>query len=121
MGFPTSTQAEYLSMVRCKIPLHRLFCYLFRPLHRRNEVEKSNLYTGCSIYVSRNEFLIKPSRLGTKHSRAKAYEREDHLLSPNFEERLLPTCQLSPGASPAYQVFFCIRTDFLFYLLNKNH
>ncbi|GFW69097.1 hypothetical protein TNCV_2919951 [Trichonephila clavipes] len=27
-------------------PLHRLFCYLFRPLHRRNEVEKFNLYTG---------------------------------------------------------------------------
>ncbi|GFX77666.1 hypothetical protein TNCV_1105831 [Trichonephila clavipes] len=43
MGFPTSTQAEYLSMVRCKIPLHRLFCYLFRPLHRRNEVEKIQL------------------------------------------------------------------------------
>ncbi|GFU61943.1 hypothetical protein TNCV_4022291 [Trichonephila clavipes] len=27
-------------------PLQRLFCYLFRPLHRRNEVEKFNLYTG---------------------------------------------------------------------------
>ncbi|GFX69737.1 hypothetical protein TNCV_1771051 [Trichonephila clavipes] len=26
-------------------PLHRLFCYLFRPLHRRNEVEKNSTST----------------------------------------------------------------------------
>ncbi|GFW87309.1 hypothetical protein TNCV_4514941 [Trichonephila clavipes] len=82
MGFPTSTQAEYLSMVRCKIPLHRLFCYLFRPLHRRNEVEKSNLYTGyfviCSDLYTGGMKLKNPTSTQVERSFRKMAERLLH-------------------------------------------
>ncbi|GFY56507.1 hypothetical protein TNIN_194971 [Trichonephila inaurata madagascariensis] len=78
-------------------------------------------FLGTSIYVSRNEFLIKPSRLETKHSRAKAYECEDHLLSPNFEERLvLRLVNFLLVHLPLIR-FFSLRTDLLFYFSNKTH